>query len=259
MERRWHADREDDEMQCMREGDRNVAATSAAVMSVALMLAACGGAEERTATAAQAAPALTFSHPRTIDNRYLPLTAKKRCLMRGEGDEGNKERSVRTVLGATRRFNIAGQRVDAAVIRDNAYEDGKLVESTLDYFAQADDGTVYYLGEAVRNIRRGKLVNRKGSWLYGRDTDVPGVAMPGNPELGDQWRFEDAPGITIESNRVEETGLRAKANGKLYTDVIRVSEFIQPEGEIEHKLYAPGVGIVAEYDPEGRAEFAGCR
>ncbi|MDQ5834611.1 MAG: hypothetical protein M3550_16405 [Actinomycetota bacterium] len=228
-------------------------------MSVAVLLGGCGRAEDRKATAAQAAPAPAFSHPRTIDNRYLPLTVKRRCLMRGRGEDGTNERSVRTVLNTTRRFNIAGQPVDAAVIRDNAYEGGKLVESTLDYFAQADDGTVYYLGEAVRNIRRGKLVNRSGSWLYGRDTNVPGVAMPGNPKLGDQWRFEDAPGITVESNRVEETGLRAKANGKLYTDVIRVSEFIQPEGEIEFKLYAPGVGLVTEYDPEGRAEFAGCR
>jgi hypothetical protein len=246
-------------MHRMREGARNLAVASAATVSVAVLLAACGGAGERAAEPAQAGPAPTFSDPRTIDNRYLPLTAKRRCAMRGEADDGTKERSVRTVLGETRRFHIGGRPVDAAVIRDNAYEGGKLVESTLDYFAQADDGTVYYLGEAVRNIRRGKLVNRKGSWLYGRDTDVPGVAMPGNPKLGDQWRFEDAPGITIESNRVEETGLRAKANGKLYTDVIRVSEFIQPEGETEYKLYAPGVGIVTEYEPDGHAEFAGCR
>ncbi len=64
------------------------------------------------------------------------------------------------------------------------------------------------------------------------------------------------PGITTESNRVEETGLRARAGGKLYTDVIRTQEFIQPEGEVEYKLYAPGVGLITEYPPDGRSVVA---
>ena len=125
------------------------------------------------------------------------------------------------------------------------------MESTLDYFAQADDGTVYYFGERVDNIRDGKVVDHKGTWLYGRDTDVLGVAMLPNPKVGEQYRFEDVPGITTESNRIEETGLRVKSGRRLHTDVLRTSEFIQPEGELEHKLYAPGVGTIVEYDPDG--------
>lgn len=116
----------------------------------------------------------------------------------------------------------------------------------------------YYLGEHVKNIENGKVVNTKGTWLLGQHTDVPGVAMPASPKLGDQFRFEDVPGITAESNRVEEVGMRAKANGTVYTDVIRISEFIQPEGEVGQKLYAPGVGKIFEYPPDGRAEFKGC-
>ncbi len=85
-----------------------------------------------------------------------------------------------------------------------------------------------------------------------------GVVMPANPKVGDQWRSEDVPDITIESDRLEETGLRAKAGGKLYTDVIRTSEFTQPEGEVEYKLYAPGVGVITEYPPDGRAVLHHC-
>ena len=166
--------------------------------------------------------------------------------------------SVKTLLKRTRAFTIDGQRVEAAVIEDKAFENGRLVERTLDYFAQADDGTVHYLGEHVNNLRRGRVVNHNGTWLYGKHTDVLGVAMPPNPQLGDQWRFEDVPGITTESNRLEETGLRARAGGKLYTNVIRVQEFIQPEGEIEYKLYAPGVGLITEYPPDGRTVLHHC-
>jgi hypothetical protein len=232
-------------------------AVIAAAAILALVLST-GGAG-RPAAAAQVAPALTFSHPRTIDNRYLPLTAHRRCEMRGRAKDGTRERGVRTLLDRTRRFEIAGRPVDAAVIRDDAYEGGKLVESTFDYFAQADDRTVYYLGEDVRNIKNGRIVHRKGSWLFGRDTDVPGVAMPADLPLGRQWRSEDVPGITTESDRVEETDLRYKVHGSIHTGVIRVSEFIQPEGEFEYKLYAPGIGTLVEYEPDARAEFAGCR
>jgi hypothetical protein len=195
-----------------------------------------------------------FTNPLKIDNPYLPLSTHRRCEFRGEGS-----RSVLTLLNTTRRFDVSGRPVDVAVLRDDAYERGKLVERTRDYFAQADDGTVYYFGEDVDNIRNGRVVDHDGTWLYGKHTDALGVAMLPNPKVGEQYHFEDVPGVTTESNRVEETGARAEAGGRLHANVIRISEFIQPEGELEHKLYAPGVGTIVSYDPEGRSELVRCR
>jgi hypothetical protein len=173
--------------------------------------------------------------------------------------KGGGEKSIRTILKRRKTFTVAGQQVDAVVSRDDAYEDGELVETTLDYFAQADDGTVYYLGEQVKNLKNGKVHNTKGTWLLGRHTDRPGVAMVPDPQVGMQWHFEDVPGVTTESDRVEETGLRAKVRRwGVRTDVVRVQEFIQPEGEYEHKLYAKGLGLIVEYDPEGRITFHRC-
>jgi hypothetical protein len=207
------------------------------------------------AVAAAAAP---FSAPTTIDNPYLPLSKWKSCELRGRQDDGTRERNTLTRLKCTRAFTVDGQRVQTLIIRDRAYENGRPVEDTLDYVAQADDGTVHYFGEHVDNIRRGRVVDHHGSWLYGRDTNVLGVIMPRNPQLGDQWRSEDVPGITTESDRVEEVGLRARVGGRLYTGVIRTQEFIQPEGEVEYKLYAPGVGLITEYPPDGRAVLHHC-
>jgi hypothetical protein len=209
------------------------------------------------AAAGLAAASPGFSDPGRIDNRYLPLSKFTRCEYRGL-----HEHNVTRRLRRTRAFRVEGQRVEAVVIEDRAFEEGRLVERTLDYYAQGDDGTVYYLGEHVSNIRRGRVVSHRGSWLYGKHTDVLGVAMPSNPVLGAQWRFEDVPGITVESDRVEEVGMRARvrAGGRLFTDVIRVQEFIQPEGDVEYKLYAPGTGLIAEYPPGGgRVVLRGCR
>ena len=231
---------------------RSLTYTLALVPAAAAALIAASGSPGQPAQP-------TFSHPRTIDNRYLPITSHRSCEFRGRDRDGTRMRDVLTVLAGSKRFQIGGQAVDAVVVRDNAYEDGELVESTRDYFAQADDGTVHYLGERVDNIRDGKVVDHRGSWLYGRDTEVLGVAMPADPKLDTRYRLEDVPGITTESDRVEETGARAKVAGRLRTDVIRTSEFIQPEGEVEYKLYAPGVGTIVEYEPEGSAELVGCR
>ena len=227
--------------------------------TVALVPVAAAGFVLASAGSADAPGTPVFSNPGQIDNRYLPLAAHRRCDFRGEGKDGTKTRSVLARLTSTRRFTVGAQTVDATIVSDKAYEDGKHVETALDYFAQADDGTVYYLGEHVDNIRNGKVVDHSGTWLYGKDTDVLGVAMLPHPAIDERYRLEDVPGITTESDRVEETGARAKAGRTLYTDVIRTSEFIQPEGEVEYKLYAPGVGTIVEYDPEGRSELVGCR
>jgi hypothetical protein len=219
----------------------------------ALGVAVAGAITFALTTAGAQSGQPSFSDPTRIDNPYMPLTAHRRCVMRGRG-----ERSVKTLLDERRRFMVGGQPVDAVIIRDDAYEDGELVERTRDYFAQADDGTVYYLGEHVRNLRDGKLVDRDGTWLYGKDTDRLGVAMPADPQTGQQWRFEDVPGITIESDRVEETGLRAKVGGRIVENVIRIQEFVQPEGDVEYKTYAPGLGVIAEFAPDSTLRFAGC-
>jgi hypothetical protein len=228
------------------------------VCAGAAVLLAAGGLGYAAQTSSGQA-ATTFSAPTKIDNPYLPLAKYRRCDTRGTSDEGDRLRTVRTRLSQTKAFDIAGQRVEAAIYRDNDYQNGKLTESTFDYYVQADDSTVYYLGEQVRNIRSGKVVNTRGTWLYGKDTDRMGVAMPPAPTLGAQWHFEDVPGTTTESDRVEETGLRTKVMGTVMTDVIRVQEFIQPEGEYEHKLYARGVGLVAEYAPGERATLRSCQ
>ena len=211
-----------------------------------------------TAAALTVMTAAGFSHPQTIDNPYLPLSKFTRCELGGVHD-GTRERNVVRRLKRTRAFTVEGQRVNAVVMDDRAFADGELVERTFDYFAQADDGTVHYLGEHVDNIRHGRVVDHHGSWLYGRDTKVLGVAMPAQPVLGMQWRLEDVPRITVESDRVEEVGLRARAGGRLHRDVIRVQEFVQPEGDVEYKLYAPGVGVITEYEPDGRSVLRGCR
>ena len=177
-------------------------------------------------------------------------------MLAGTSDEGS-ERVVRTLLDRTERFEVDGEQVDVAVIEDRAFIDDELVERTLDYFGQADDGTVHYFGEDVNNYKNGELANHDGSFRYGEDTDHLGVLMPPDPQVGDEWHFENAPPITVEEDKVVAKLPSAEVNGTLYEDVIRIRELIDGE-EVEPKLYARGIGVIQELPPDGEAHLVRC-
>jgi hypothetical protein len=198
-----------------------------------------------------------FAHPRDIDNRYDPLTEHHRCVMRGTED-GAHVRVVTTVLDRSKAFRINGDTVRAAVIEDREFEDGEIAERTLDYFAQDDRGTVWYLGEDVDSYENGKVVGHGGAWLYGKDTDKMGVEMPAHPRVGTRWRHERVPGITHESDRAVAILDKATVRGRTYHDVLKVREHTRPDDEVEFKLYAPGVGNIQERPPDGRSGLVRC-
>ena len=49
-----------------------------------------------------------------------------------------------------------------------------------------------------------------------------------------------------------------KVRGKRYRHVIEVREYALPDKEVEHKLYARGVGVIDELPPEGEVGLVGC-
>jgi hypothetical protein len=199
-----------------------------------------------------------FTDPSDIDNRYDPLTEQHRCVLRGRED-GERVKVVRTLLDRTKSFRVNGDAVHAAVIEDREFEGGEIAERTLDYFAQDDRGTVWYLGEDVDSYEDGKVVGHGGAWLYGKDTDKMGVEMPAHPRVGTRWRHERVPGITHESDKVVAILDKATVRGKTYRDVLKVREHTRPDDEVEFKLYALGVGNIQERPPDGRLGLVRCR
>jgi hypothetical protein len=209
-------------------------------------------AQEDAAAAKKAAKAfesVKFSHPREITNPYLPLASLQQDIL--EGKEGSKEiRIERTLRPELRKtFKVGKQTVEVLVMEDRELEGGKLAEITLDYFAQADDGTVYYLGEDVDEYKDGKVVGHSGAWLYGKQTKVPGVLLPPNPKVGDKFRSEDVPKITTEDNEVMSLSETVTVPAGTYENCLKIKEVLS-DGAVEYKYYAKGVGCIREL-PEG--------
>src|SRR5688572_5850431 len=80
-----------------------------------------------------------------IDNPYFPLKPGTTFIYRGE-NEGVPIRIEVMVTHKTKE--IMG--VNTTVVRQINYEDGMLVEDTLDWFAQDKDGNVWYFGEDTK-------------------------------------------------------------------------------------------------------------
>lgn len=217
----------------------------------ALALAAPGA----ISSAAAATETPSFSNPSRVTNPFLPISKYPHCTLVGVGEDKGT-RVVRRVLDRTEPFTIDGTVVQAMVVRDSESDNGDPVERTLDYFAQDDAGTVYYLGEDVDTYKHGQVVGHEGQWRYGRDTQVLTPVMPAHPEVGDTWMSEDVPGITQEADRAVKAPKRATIHGVTYKHLLRVRESALPDKEIEFKLYAKGLGVVSEEN--GLLELKGC-
>jgi hypothetical protein len=197
-----------------------------------------------------------FSNPTRITNPWLPLSTTGRVELRGVKD-GKAARSVRTLLKRIKTFRFAGRSVRAAIVEDRAYEAGRLHEIALDYYAQADDGTVYYVGEDVKIYdRTGKhVVSHEGAFLYGRDTDTLGIAMPAHPRAGRRFIFERVPGQGSERNRVAGTKASLTVPAGVFQRALKVRAYVLPEKEREIKWYARGVGLLKEKGSSGSVEL----
>ena len=208
---------------------RTVGVALVAVVS----LAACGSAHGSRVDLATP----RFSHPTPITNPLFPISELTQVIQLGE--EANQPLRVEvTLLPETRVFDWDGQRVETLVSQYVAYRGGRILEVAVDYYAQADDGAVWYFGEDVDNYRDGRVADHHGSWLAGRD-GPPGMIMPAHPRTGDVYRPENIPGLVFE----EVTVLEARG------EMLRVEEHLM-EGDIEHKEFSPGYGEFRALAPD---------
>src|SRR5437764_13330430 len=91
--------------------------------------------------------------------------------------------------------------VKCTVIRDSVSQRGRLVERTLDWYAQDKFGNVWYMGEDAREVEAGHLVRANDSWQGGVNGAQPGIIMPGNPRPGDEYRQEYYPRFALDQAR----------------------------------------------------------
>jgi hypothetical protein len=181
----------------------------------------------------------TFSDPTNVTNPLFPVSLQDSVLMLGHVD-GKPFRTEVTLLPETQIIEWEGQRVETLVSQYNAFLDGRIQEVAYDYYAQADDGSVWYFGEDVFDFIDGAIVVTEGTWRAGRDGPAA-MIMPGDPQVGDVYRTENAPGFVFEEVTVRSVGETLRGpTGPIQGGLL--AEELHSDGKIEQKVFAPGYG-----------------
>jgi hypothetical protein len=181
----------------------------------------------------------TFSDPTKVTNPLFPISQQESVLLLGRVD-GKAFRTEVTLLPDTRIIEWEGQQVEALVSQYTAYLDGRIHEVAYDFYAQADDGAVWYFGEDVFNFDSGSIVDTHGTWIAGKDGPAA-MIMPAHPRVGDVYRPENIPGFVFEEvtvKAVDQTldGPLGPVEGGLVITELHM------DGFTEDKSFGPGYG-----------------
>jgi hypothetical protein len=183
-----------------------------------------------------------------IDNPYWPMKPGGRWVYR-ESEGSSVKKVVVTVTGETKRL---ANGVTARVVRDEVTENAKPVELTDDFYAQDQDGNVWYMGEETAEYEDGKVTTRAGSFEAGRDGAKPGIIMPAHPRPGMDYRQEYLKGEAEDKARVLSVDDQAEVPAGHFRHALLTRDVNPLEPKVlEYKLYARGVGPVLVLSASG--------
>jgi hypothetical protein len=183
-----------------------------------------------------------FSNEETIDNPYLTLAPGTTFTYESETEDGTEEDIV-VVTDETKE--ILG--VTATVVQDTVYLDGELIEDTFDWFAQDNEGNVWYLGEDTKEYENGQVVSTEGSWEAGVDGAEAGIVMLADPQVGDTYRQEWYPGNAEDAAEVISLNEEVTVPYGTFANCLQTREFSTLDPELnEYKYYCPDVGAVTQ-------------
>jgi hypothetical protein len=191
-----------------------------------------------------------FDQP--VANPYFPIEPGTVFHYRGF-EEGKKLHERMTVTDRTKVI----QGITTTVVSDILFANGRLAEKTSDWYANDNDGNVWYFGEATATYGAdGHVISTDGSWEAGVDGAVAGTIMPAGPHPTDAYRQEFYGGQAEDQAWIVQRGVRVRVPYGRLDKVVRSFEWTRLEPRvISQKLYAPGLGIVMERDLSGGDEF----
>ena len=228
------------------------AAVAAAV--AAFFLTGCDGGSSESATDQSKRPyeprirPAEFGGP--VDNPYFPLVPGSRWIY----DAKQKGGTERTVVEVTRDTKVI-LGVPTVVVHDTVSTAGAVKEDTFDWYAQDRKGNVWYFGEDTKEYENGVAVNTEGSWEAGVDGAKAGMIMKARPRSGGAYRQEYYRGHAEDFAQVLGKVESVTVPAGSYHDVLETKEFTPLEPKlVEHKYYAPGVGVVREVTVKGGSD-----
>ncbi|MCL4251173.1 MAG: hypothetical protein KJ065_23690 [Anaerolineae bacterium] len=186
-----------------------------------------------------------FSNSSTIDNAWHPMQPGTFSAFEGITVEDGEEIPHRiefTVTDLIKR--IEGVNTVVAWIVD--ISDDEVVEKEIAFYAQDDDGNVWYFGEHPEEYENGEFVVAP-TWIAGVEDALPGVKMLADPQLGTPSIMQGfAPAVDwTDRGRVDQVGQEVCVPVDCYEDVLVIAETSESEPDAyQLKYYARSVGNI---------------
>ena len=179
-----------------------------------------------------------------IDHPYWPMRPGTVWHL-VEKDDGETQRVTITVTRDTTL--IAG--IEARIVHDVVRAGGRVVEDTLDWYAQDTTGSIWYLGEDTRAYDEDGSVSTEGSWQHGVDGAFAGVLLPARPRPGCSYREEYRSGEAEDRAVVLALSEAVTVPAGSFRRLLHTANTTPLEPTLlENKFYARGVGPVLEVD-----------
>ena len=189
-----------------------------------------------------------FHNPLKIDNKYFPLNAGTTMIYNGTSD-GDPTRDVFVVTNDTKQ--ILG--ISTRVVHDDAYVKGDHEETTNDWFAQDDQGNVWYMGEFTTDLSN--KGSHEGSWEAGVKGAKAGIVMEAEPKVGDTCKQEVAKDVAEDKGSVLSLNEKITVPYGSFSNVLKTKDFSPLEPDIvENKYYAQNIGQIKAISIKGESE-----
>ena len=191
-----------------------------------------------------------FHDPLKIDNKYFPLKPGTVMIYEGTNEDGKSTRDIFTVTNDTKEI----QGITTRVVNDSVFIEGELAEPTDDWYAQDDDGNVWYMGEDTTDLTNKKNPH-EGSWEAGVKGARAGIVMLADPKVGDKYEQEFAKGEAEDQGEILSLDESVSVPYGTFSNVLKTKDFTNLEPDIEeNKYYAQNIGTVKELLVKGGSE-----
>ncbi|MCA9322111.1 MAG: hypothetical protein KDB53_15320, partial [Planctomycetes bacterium] len=167
-----------------------------------------------------------------VTNPYFPLVVGETRVYEKQTLEG-LEHHESTVLDKT----VWIQGVECRAVRKIEMHAGVVFEETVDWYAQHQNGDVWYFGELSMHYEDGFVTDIDGSWRAGKNGAKAGIVVKAQPVSGMAFRHEYAPGIAEDISIILAVDVVAESSLGTFHDCVEVEETTPMEPmEIERKI-----------------------
>ena len=198
-----------------------------------------------------------FNNPLIIDNPYLPLNPSLPLVLgktfeyRPVPNEDNVVNKM-IVTNCFKEITVESKTIQCLVVYDVETVNDIITEETWDWYAQDDDGNIWYCGEDTTAYLDDGTISKEGSWEAGVDGALPGYLILAEPRPGVCYQQESAEDA---QDRAKVLRLNAKVSVEYgnYKKCLETKEWTPLDpGVIEQKYYARDVGLVLIKELKGK-------